>query len=58
MQDCQLAVYKPNPRQYVATISQVRLVPVTRVAGEAPCVRLTAGKTTAGSRSAQRVLSE
>ena len=23
-QDCQLSVYKPNPRQYVATISQVR----------------------------------
>lgn len=23
MQDCQLSVYKPNPRQYVATISQV-----------------------------------
>jgi len=22
-QDCQLSVYKPNPRQYVATISQV-----------------------------------
>jgi hypothetical protein len=34
MQDCQLAVYKPNPRQYVATISQVGGVPVTRfVAG-------------------------
>jgi len=24
VQDCQLSVYKPNPRQYVATISQVR----------------------------------
>ena len=23
LQDCQLSVYKPNPRQYVATISQV-----------------------------------
>ena len=23
LQDCQLSVYKPNPRQYIATISQV-----------------------------------
>jgi hypothetical protein len=32
MQDCQLAVYKPNPRQYVATISQVSDVPPTHFA--------------------------
>lgn len=24
LQDCQLNVYKPNPRQYIASISQVR----------------------------------
>lgn len=44
MQDCQLAVYKPNPRQYVATISQVNGVSVAsqRFIGGVPRLRLAA----------------
>lgn len=47
LQDCQLSVYKPNPRQYVATISQVR-----SNTGFCRCPRLGTADLAAGMRSA------
>ena len=54
MQDCQLSVYKPNPRQYIASISQVGCPAKTPADMCAPAVR--AGGGAAFGRHGARVV--
>ena len=57
VQDCQLSVYKPNPRQYIASISQVRCEILSNHASRHPLRPHGRAKAGAGNQGSSQKMS-